>query len=179
MEAVVQLVSELFMIVLCIIAGPADQREVRIDVVEEQGVVASLIVRREDDKPDRCLDIRSLDTCTHPDGTEKGFAVYNEGEGEKAVLLRVGTIRPVKGKKDVYICTVDAFIKGLRVGVRREMVNLPDSLIDIDSESFPLDLRRTGTRSLKFIDGSEIRLNHSGSVVYLTPTAQKRTYAVH
>ena len=99
-----KLASELFMIVLCILAGPLDEdnmeSELLVDLIGERGYVDTLIVKHAD----------------------KGFIVYDEMNGK---LVEWAKIQPVEGKKHVYICT-DA--KG-----KKEMVDLPQSIVDFKS----------------------------------------------
>jgi len=149
MEAV-KLVSELFMMVLCIFAGPFDQKdaqkkgrkEIKIDLVGNRGYMDTLIVKR----------------------TEDGFTAYDEMNGK---LAEIATIQPVKGKKHVYLCK-DA--KG-----KSETVDLAKSIVDFES----LNLRKAKRKILRLKDDSKIRFNRSGNVIYLTPSEQKRTYVVH
>jgi hypothetical protein len=67
------------MMVLCITSAPVDQKEIRIDIVGEQGCVETLIVRRE----------------------AVGFSVY---DGEEKAL----TVVPKDGTENVFICSNDA-----------------------------------------------------------------------
>jgi hypothetical protein len=78
MEAVAKVVTELFMIVLSVVAIPAGTKESRLDIIQHSGQVETLVVRR----------------------TEAGFSLL-EQQGEK--LAEKGTIRFAEGKKDVYL----------------------------------------------------------------------------
>ncbi len=51
MQAIAELVTEVFMVLLCIVASPADRGETRIDILEERGYVDTLVVKgsKEDD----------------------------------------------------------------------------------------------------------------------------------
>ena len=102
--AELKLVSELFMIVLCILAGPLDkdnmEAELLIDLIGNRGYVDTLIVKHAD----------------------KGFIIYDEMNGKLSEWAR---IQPVEDKKHVYICT-DA--KG-----KKETVDLPQSIVDFKS----------------------------------------------
>jgi hypothetical protein len=80
MEAIARIVTELFMMVLCVTSAPVDQQEVRVDVVGDRGYMDTMIVRRE----------------------EVGFTVYDEMNGK---LVQVGRIIPKDGAKNVFICT--------------------------------------------------------------------------
>ena len=100
----VKLVSELFMVVLCILAGSSGdkdlEQEILIDVIGDRGYIDTVIVKRMDE----------------------GFAVYDEMGKE---LVEIGRIQPLGGKDYVYVCT-DA--KG-----KEEVVNLPQSIVDFKS----------------------------------------------
>ena len=102
--SVVKLVSELFMMVLCILAGPASEKdmnkEILIDLIGERGYVDTMIVKR----------------------TDEGFTVYDEMNGK---LVEVAKIQPVEDKEFVYVCTD---VKG-----KKEVVNLPESIVDFKS----------------------------------------------
>lgn len=74
---VVEVVGELFMLVLSVIAAPSDLKEFRLDVVQHSGRVETLIVRR----------------------TDAGFTLL-ERQGGKDV--ETGTIRPVAGRPATY-----------------------------------------------------------------------------
>ncbi len=80
MEIAAKIVTEFFMMVLCVTSAPADQQEIRIDVVGAQGYVDTMIVRRED----------------------AGFTVYDEMNGE---LVKLMTIIPKDGAENVFVCT--------------------------------------------------------------------------
>lgn len=79
MMAVVKLVSEIFMLVLCIFMGPAEQKQVRIDLIAENGYMDTLIVRR----------------------VEGEIHVLDEVDGKRK---RVGTIRLDAEQPYVYHC---------------------------------------------------------------------------
>lgn len=102
--AVIKLISELFMMVLCILAGPVGEdgqgKAILIDLVGERGYIDTMIIK----------------------STEEGFAVYDEMDGK---LEKFATIHPVAGKKDVYICT---YVKG-----ESETVDLPKSIVNFGS----------------------------------------------
>ncbi|WP_339748159.1 hypothetical protein [uncultured Rubinisphaera sp.] len=80
MEAVARVATEFFMMVLCVNAAPADQQEIRVDVVGNQGYVDTMIVRRE----------------------EVGFTVHDEMNGK---LVRFLTIVPKDDAENVFVCT--------------------------------------------------------------------------
>lgn len=94
---------------------------------------------------------------------DAGFAVYDEMNGKLVEVIR---IQPVKDKKLAYVCTD---MKG-----KKETVNIPQSIVDFKS----MEIGKTKRDILKLKDGSTVRLDRSGDVVYLTPMVQKRTYAV-
>jgi len=100
----VKLISELFMIVLCILTGPFDNEDINaellIDLIGNSGYVDTLIVK-------------------HADG---GFIAFDEMNGK---LAEVARIQPVEDKKYTYICTD---IKG-----KKETVNLAQSIVDFKS----------------------------------------------
>ncbi|MFC1713113.1 hypothetical protein ACFL6S_05565 [Candidatus Poribacteria bacterium] len=102
--AEVKLVSELFMIVLCILAGPFGEKDVEeellIDLIGERGYVDTMIVAH----------------------TDRGYGVYDKMNEE---LVAVALIQPSEDKEHVYICT-DA--KG-----KKEVVDLPQSIVDFKS----------------------------------------------
>ena len=80
MEEVVRVVTEFFMMVLCVTSAPVDQQEIRIDLVGDRGYVDTMIVRRE----------------------EVGFTVHDERNGK---LVKFVTIVPKDGAENVFICT--------------------------------------------------------------------------
>jgi len=150
----VKSVSELFMIVLCLFAGPFSQekiqKEIRIDLVGDRGYVDTLIVKR----------------------TGESFTVYDEMNEE---LAKCATILPVKDKKHVYICTDTTPKKTLtNAKKRRETINLPKSIVNFES----LNLRKTKRKTLRLKELPDIRFNRSANVIYLTPEKQKWTYVV-
>jgi len=77
MSPAVEVVTELFMLVLSVIAAPADLKEFRLDLIQHSGRVETLIVQR----------------------AETGFTLL-EQRGEK--MIERGTIRPVPGKPATY-----------------------------------------------------------------------------
>jgi len=82
MTSVAEIVSDLFMIVLSILAAPSDMKEFRLDLIQHSGQVESVLVRR----------------------TDTGFIWYDQ-MGDK--LIERGTIRPAVVKKDVYLLKLD------------------------------------------------------------------------
>ena len=82
MTPVAEIVSDLFMIVLSILAAPSDMKEFRLDLIQHSGQVETVLVKR----------------------TDTGFSWY-EQKGEQ--LVERGTIRPAAGKKDVYLLKLD------------------------------------------------------------------------
>ncbi len=104
MTVVVKLVSELFMIVLCFLAGPSGEKDMEkdilIDLIGARGYIDTMIVKR----------------------TDEGFVVYDEMNKE---MVEVGRMQPLEGKEHVYVCT-DA--KG-----KKEVVDLPQSIVDFKS----------------------------------------------
>ena len=82
MTPVVKVVSDLFMMVLSILAAPSDMKEFRLDLIQHSGQVETVLVRR----------------------TDAGFSLF-EQRGEQ--LVERGTIRPAADKKDVYLLKLD------------------------------------------------------------------------
>ena len=82
MTPAVIVVSDLFMIVLSILAAPSDMKEFHLDLIQHSGQVETVLVRR----------------------TDTGFIWYDQ-TGEK--LIERGTIRPAADKKDVYLLKLD------------------------------------------------------------------------
>ena len=78
MTPVAKIVTDLFMMVLSVLAAPADMKEFRLDVVQHSGEVETVIVKR----------------------TESGFTLFQQ-QGEK--LVEAGTIVAAKGKQNVYV----------------------------------------------------------------------------
>ena len=73
MQAIAKIVSELFMLVLSVIAAPTDLKEFRLDVIQQSGRVETMVVQR----------------------VGAGFALL-EQRGD--TLVERGSIRPVPGK---------------------------------------------------------------------------------
>ena len=82
MTPVAKVVSDLFMMVLSILAAPSDMKEFRLDLIQQSGQVETVLVRR----------------------TDAGFSWY-EQRGEQ--WIERGTIRPSADKKDVYLLKLD------------------------------------------------------------------------
>jgi len=78
MAPIAKIVTELFMLVLSVVATPTDLKEFRMDVIQHSGRVETMLVRR----------------------TDTGFVLL-EQQGDKAVER--GTIRPVAGKPATYV----------------------------------------------------------------------------
>ena len=78
--AVVKVVTELFIMVLCVTAAPVDQQEIRVDFVSDRGYAETMIVQR----------------------AETGFNVYNEMDGS---LVEVMNVVPKQGADHVFVCT--------------------------------------------------------------------------
>ena len=82
MSPVVKIVSELFMLVLSVVAAQSDLKEFRLDAIQHSGRVETMVVRR----------------------TDTGFVLL-EQQGDK--LVERGTIRPVAGKPSTYSLKLD------------------------------------------------------------------------
>lgn len=80
MEGITRIVTEYFMMVLCVTSAPVDQPEIRIDVIQDGGYVDTMIVRRE----------------------EVGFTVHDEMNGK---LVKFMTIVPKDGVENIFVCT--------------------------------------------------------------------------
>ena len=77
MVTVAKLVTELFMMVLCVHVMPPAQQDLRIDVVDDRGYVDTMIVRN----------------------LEEGFAIYDGEPGKTDEIIRV---HPVQGQAAEY-----------------------------------------------------------------------------
>ena len=80
MEAIARVVTEMFMMVLCVTSAPVDQQEIRISVVEDRGYSDTMIVRRE----------------------KVGFTVHDDMNGK---LVKFMTIVPKDGAENAFVCT--------------------------------------------------------------------------
>jgi hypothetical protein len=78
MQEIAKILSEMFMMVLSILAAPEDLKEFRLDLIQHSGRVETIVVRR----------------------TDAGFNLHQEREGK---LVESGTLRPLTGKKDAYV----------------------------------------------------------------------------
>lgn len=141
MQAVAQLVTEFFMMVLCLASSPPDQKDIRIDVVGDRGYIDTLIAQR----------------------TDAGWTVWDETNGKRAEVAKVTR---VEGMQDAYVADSDG---------KKETVRLSDTIVGFD----PQQLRSAARLTLKAKDGTIIKLNRSGPVVFLTASSGKRTYVVH
>jgi hypothetical protein len=101
MQAATQIVTEFFMVVLCLYAAPSDQGDYYIDCIGPDGYMDTFIVKR----------------------VEEGFAAYDEMDGELEEYVRISSI---EGKKHVYACTY-AEGKCEIINLERDIVKL-DSL---------------------------------------------------
>jgi len=77
MVPAVKIVSELFMMVLSILATPTELNQFRLDQIQHSGRIETLIVQR----------------------TETGFVLQEQQDGK---LIARGTIRPVTGKPETF-----------------------------------------------------------------------------
>ena len=142
MQAVVTVVSEIFMVVLCIFTAPAEQKEILIDVVTERGYSDTLIVRRTDD----------------------GFDVYDEMAGK---LVKGASLRGTDRSRYIYVWTSK--------DGKSEVIDLGKAVVEFEK----MHLAKAKATNLPLKGGGAIRFNRSGSVIYLTPPGEKRTYIVH
>ena len=141
MQAIAKIVTEAFLMVLAALATPDTLKEFRIDAIDENGYMDTMIVHRTDD----------------------GFILYDEMNNE---LKEFMTIKVSKDNPQEY--NVVAF------GDKKETVNFDKSIKQFSLEK----LRKENQLTLEIIDGTKIKINRSGSMVYLTQSQQKRTYAV-
>ncbi len=81
MKTAAEIVSELFMLVLAVIAAPSDLKEFRLDLIQQTGRVETMIVHR----------------------TDAGFTLL-EQQGD--LLVARGSIRPVAGKPSAFTLTL-------------------------------------------------------------------------
>ena len=79
MNAIGQIITEFFIMVLCATASPVDQQEIRLDRLSLNGSLQTMVIQRE----------------------ETGFTIYEEG---KEKLHKIGSILPKKGGKNAFIC---------------------------------------------------------------------------
>jgi len=80
MQLIARVITDFFMMVLCVVFAPVDQQEFRIDLVRDRGYADTMIVRREDG----------------------GFGIYANKKGE---LAKHATITPKEGEAGVFIVT--------------------------------------------------------------------------
>ncbi len=78
MTPIAKIVSELFMLVLSVIATPADLKEFRVDLIQQGGRIETMVVQR----------------------TETGFKLM-EQQGDR--LVEKGSILQVAGKASAYV----------------------------------------------------------------------------
>ncbi len=151
MSEIVRVVTELFMMVLCVTSTPVDQQETRIDIVGDRGYVNTMIVQRE----------------------EAGFTVHDERNGKLNLLM---TIVPKNGEENVFICTdnqgesqtvdLGQGIKGLDLHKLRSGSRL--RLETIDGDTIAVD--RSGEVSYIKLDKAELTYVVHTQVVCLMST---------
>ena len=141
MQAVAKVVTEAFLMVLSVLAAPNTLTDFRIDAIDENGYLDTIIVRRVDD----------------------GFILYDEMNNE---LKEFMTIKVSKENPQEY--NVVAF------GNKKETINFDKSIKQFSLEK----LRKENQLTLEITDGTKIKVNRSGGMVYLTYNKEKRTYAV-
>lgn len=97
--------------------------------------------------------------------TDSGFELYDEMNGE---LRKYMTITASGQKPHVYTVVTHR-------GDVQETVEPNAVMPDFDLAKW----RRSRRLELEAVDGSRIRLNRSGRMVYLTPQGRGRTFAIH
>lgn len=80
MQMTATVVTEFFMMVLCVAAAPVDQQEIRVDVVGDRGYMDTLVFRR----------------------TDTGFTVHDEMNGQ---WVQGATIEAKEGAKNIFVVT--------------------------------------------------------------------------
>src|SRR3990172_6993975 len=78
MQQIMQLASEIYMIALCLLVGPTDQKVTRIDQVNSRGILNTVIVER----------------------TDQGFSLYEDKKGQRVPLV---TLQRQQGKQGVFM----------------------------------------------------------------------------
>jgi hypothetical protein len=123
---IAKIVSELFMLVLSVVSAPSDQKEFRLDLIQQSGRVETMLVKR----------------------TDTGFTLL-EQQGDKAVER--GSIRPVAGKPNTYALklgngpeqTID-FAAGIK-GFNTEELQKSQTLDLKASDGEVIHVRRSGS----------------------------------
>jgi len=80
MQPIIQSLSEVYLIALCLVCGPAGQSRLRVDIVGSRGLIDTFVVQRSDDV----------------------FTVYDE-MGSQRVLF--ATLERKPGKLGAFVCT--------------------------------------------------------------------------
>ena len=80
MQPIIQSLSEVYLVALCLVCGPADQPEIRVDLVGSRGLIDTLVVQQKNDV----------------------FTVYDEMGSERVLFA---TLERKSGKPGAFICT--------------------------------------------------------------------------
>lgn len=141
MQAVAKIVTEAFLMIVAALAAPEKLTEFRIDMIDNNGYMGTLVVKRVDN----------------------GFTFYAE---ENKELVKFMTVKVSKDNLQEY--------NVVALGDKKETVNFDKSI-----NQFSLDkLRKENQLTLDIIDGTKLKLNRSGSNIYLTYSKSGRTYVV-
>jgi len=119
--------------------------------VEQQKIHVDLLT---DGRYSTALVVRRGDT---------GFSIYKERKGK---LVELGAFVPKKGVENVFI---------FKEGSKRETIDLANGIKEFDLA----DLKSARRLRLKANGGSNISVDRSGGVTYITIERGKKTYVVH
>jgi hypothetical protein len=95
---------------------------------------------------------------------DDGFTMYAEENNE---LKEFMTVKASKDNPQEYNIVA--------LGDKKETVNFVKSIKQFSLEK----LRKEKQLTMEIVDGTQVKLNRSGSIVYLTHNQQKRTYVIH
>lgn len=139
---IAKVVTEAFLMVLAALAAPETLKEFRLDAIDSNGYMGTMIIKRVDD----------------------GLTIYAEENNE---LVEFMTVAASKDNPMEY--NVVAF------GNKKETINFEKAINQFSLEK----LRREKQLTMEIVDGSKLKLNRSGSIIYLTNSPEKRTYIIH
>ena len=95
---------------------------------------------------------------------DDGLTIYAEENNELVEFMKITV-----SKENPLEYNVVAF------GNKKETINFEKSIKQFNLEK----LRKEKDLSLEISDGTKIKLNRSGKLIYLTHNQQKRTYVIH